>query len=51
MDEIDILIQKAESKLQAGRVLLENQFYDDAVSRAYYCMYYAARALLRTKDI
>ncbi len=32
-------------------LLLEKGYYKDAVSRAYYCMYNAARALLLTMDI
>ena len=50
MDEIDLLIEKAESKLNSAKILFEKEIYDDAVSRAYYCMYYAAKALLSLKD-
>ncbi len=37
---------KADSRLRAAKLLLENGFYEDAVSRAYYCMFHAARAAL-----
>jgi uncharacterized protein (UPF0332 family) len=50
LDEVRILLEKAELKLNSARILFENEIYDDAVSRAYYCMYYAAKALLRLKD-
>lgn len=47
---MDLLIEKAESKLNSARILFEKDIYDDAVSRAYYCMYYAAKAILRLRD-
>ena len=40
------LIKKAESKLEAARVLLNEGKMEDAVSRAYYAAYNAARAIL-----
>ena len=51
MKEAKLLLERAESKLSAAKVLLKEGYYDDAVSRAYYSMYFAARALLLTKDI
>ncbi len=50
MDEVDLLIEKAESKLNSARILFEKGIYDDAISRAYYCMYYAAKAILCLKE-
>ena len=50
MDEVDLLVGEAESKLMAAKILHENRKYGDAISRAYYSMHYAARALLRTKN-
>ncbi len=50
MDEADLLIEKAESKLKSAKILLEKGIYDDAISRAYYCMYYAAKAILCLKE-
>jgi uncharacterized protein (UPF0332 family) len=38
----------AEDKLQVARDLLELSHFDDAVSRAYYAMFYAAKAALLT---
>ena len=40
------LMKKAESKLEAARVLLNEGKMEDAVSRAYYAAYNAARAIL-----
>ena len=40
------LMKKAESKLEAARVLLNEGKLEDAVSRAYYAAYNAARAIL-----
>jgi uncharacterized protein (UPF0332 family) len=44
-------IENAEEKLEAAEYLLEGGFYNDAVSRAYYSMFYSARALLSLKEI
>lgn len=50
-NEIQQLIKRAELRLKAAEYLHENNFYEDAVSRAYYSMYFAATALLLTKNI
>ncbi|MBN2013912.1 MAG: HEPN domain-containing protein [Candidatus Altiarchaeota archaeon] len=44
-------MEKAREKLEAAKDLLEDKHYSDALSRAYYSMFFAARALLSTKDI
>ncbi len=49
--EVEILLKDAHESLEAARVLLENGFYRDAISRAYYAMFYAASALLRAKGV
>ena len=41
----------AEECLEEARNLLSNGFYRGAVSRAYYSMYHAAKALLLAKNI
>lgn len=41
----------AEECLEEAKNLLSNGFYRGAVSRAYYSMYHAARALLLTRNI
>jgi uncharacterized protein (UPF0332 family) len=46
LEEVEILIRKAESKLSTAKILFE-----DAISRAYYSMFYATKALLRTRNI
>ncbi|MCD6146033.1 MAG: HEPN domain-containing protein [Methanosarcinales archaeon] len=51
MDEIKALLEKAENRLEVSRSLFENSYYEDAVSRAYYCMFFAAKALLLAKNI
>ena len=51
MDDKQILMERAYEKLEVAKSLLENRFYSDAVSRAYYAMFYAARALLSEKNI
>jgi len=44
-------IENAEEKLEAAEYLLKGGFYNDAVSRAYYSMFYSAKALLSLKEI
>lgn len=51
MDEAELLIGEAESRLRAAKLLYENGEYADAISRAYYSMHYTARALLSTKSV
>lgn len=51
MKEVKLLLERAATKLSAAKILLREGYFDDAVSRAYYSMYFAARAILLTKDI
>jgi uncharacterized protein (UPF0332 family) len=51
LDEKQILMERAYKKLEVAKSLFKQGFYSDAVSRAYYAMFYAARALLSEKDI
>lgn len=41
----------SEDKLDSAKVLFENKKYKDSVSRSYYAMFAAARALLATKGL
>ncbi len=50
-EESEQLLLQAELRLEAARHLLENEYYDDAVSRAHYSMYFAVTALLLAKNI
>lgn len=49
--EQEILIAKAKQTLAAAQLLLTNNFNDSAVSRAYYCMFYLAEAVLLEKNL
>lgn len=49
--EIRILLEKSELRILAARKLLESGFYDDAIGRAYYAMYFAVKAMLLRKNI
>ena len=44
-------LERAKKALLAAKTLLENQLYEDCVSRAYYAVLHAAKAALATKDI
>ena len=50
-DEIRDHITLAEECLEEAKNLLSNGFYRGVVSRAYYSMYHAAKALLLTKNV
>lgn len=49
--EIEMFIRRARRSLDATHHLFRGGFYEDAVSRAYYSMYFAAKALLLKRDI
>ena len=49
--EVEVLIERAKRRLDAAYHLFEEDFYEDAVSRAYCSMYFAAKALLLKRDI
>lgn len=50
-DMVTAQLNKAVEKLGAAKSLLENGFIDDAISRAYYCMFHSASAALLTEGI
>ena len=50
-EEIQKLMAEAERSLGAARGILEDGYFDYAVSRAYYAMFYAASAALLTKGL
>lgn len=49
MSEVELLLAKAQRKLTAAKKLLELNEYEDTVSRAYYCIFHAAKATLATQ--
>lgn len=51
IEKIKMLINRAENNLQSSRLLLDKGFNDIAVSRCYYAMFYAAEAVLLTKNL
>ena len=50
-EEISLFIRRAHETHTVACELHQNHHYNDAVSRAYYSMFYAAKAVLLTKDI
>jgi uncharacterized protein (UPF0332 family) len=46
VDEAHQWLRRARRSLEAAQALVEQGLYEDAVSRAYYAMFYAANALL-----
>ncbi|NMG82649.1 MAG: HEPN domain-containing protein [Methanosarcinales archaeon] len=51
MDEVNFCLEEAEKRIEASKILLNEGFFKDAVSRTYYSMYYASKALLSMKGI
>jgi uncharacterized protein (UPF0332 family) len=49
--EVTQLLSEAEKRLDVARHLMKEGFYDDAVSRAYYSMYFSTVALFLTRKI
>ena len=50
-DLIEKYLLNAEEKLSVAEYLLKGKFYKDSISRSYYSMFFAAKALLATKEI
>ena len=51
LEEIEREMEVAEEELSSAYILLEHRRYRDAISRAYYSMFHAARALLLLKGL
>ena len=51
MKEIKTLMQRAERYLNSAEVLIKEGDFDSSVSRSYYAMFYAAEAVLLTKNL
>lgn len=49
--EIRQYIKRSEDAIDTTKILIDHKKYSDAVSKAYYAMFYAASALLRTKNL
>lgn len=45
------MLEKSSKKLEAAKKNFELGLYDETISRAYYAMFHAAKALLLTKNI
>jgi len=44
-------LERANKSLQIGEKLLKDGFYEDAINRIYYAVYYAVSALLYTRKL
>lgn len=45
------LINRADEAFEAAKALYEQEFYNDAASRAYYCMFHVAQAFLDAEGL
>ncbi len=50
-DLVKYRLNNSKEKLGSAKLLLENDKFKDSISRSYYAMYTAARALLATKHL
>lgn len=50
-EEVIKLIKKAEHALEVAKELIHRNYPSDAASKVYYCMFYAAQALLKSEGI
>ncbi len=50
-DEISLLLTGARDRLGAARCLYDRGYFEDAVNRAYYAMFFATKAALLKKNI
>lgn len=48
---IDDYLKNSKEKLDAAKLLFNNKFYNDSVSRSYYSMFWTAKALLLVKGL
>jgi len=50
MEEIKLLVNKADNFIKAAKILLINQQYDSSASRSYYAMFSMVSAILLTQN-
>ncbi len=50
-NEIQAKLERSEASLQAARLLLASELFDDSASRAYYTIFHAASALLLSRGL
>lgn len=52
MDELtELLLLKADEKLEIAKLLIDQGYYADSICKSYYAMFYAAKALLANKGL
>jgi len=51
LHEIKLYVDAAREELQSASLNLENGFYSACASRTYYAVFYAATALLKTREL
>jgi len=51
LHELKLYLDAAHEELRSAKLNLENDFYSACASRTYYAVFYAATALLKTKDL
>jgi uncharacterized protein (UPF0332 family) len=50
-DDVQLLLENAQEMLTVAELILGNDFYSSVCNRAYYAIFYAASALLVTKQL
>lgn len=50
-EEVKKYLERSQNAIETTKLLIENGRFSDAVSKAYYSMFYAASGLLRTRRL
>ncbi len=51
MEEVNSELSRAKKTLNSAKLLLDNDYYEDAISRSYYAVLHAAKAVLILEGI
>ena len=51
LKDVQDYIQRSKDALEVAATMITHQYWSDAVSKAYYAMFYAANAIILTKGI
>ena len=51
MTEVKSLFERSEKYLRSAKMLIKEKYYESAVSRVYYAMFYTVEAILLTKNL
>lgn len=50
MSETEEELRQSRERLEAAKILFQNEKHEDAVNRGYYSMFHSSKALLKTRE-